>query len=74
MPLDEIADEFWHLLPWYKDRERTVIFAMNLDTYSVELFDDVAYVEGGKISQSVFPIDLRYRNRQVFSQRSFCGA
>jgi len=55
-------------------RERAVIFGINLNTYSVELFDDAAYVEGGEISQAVFPIDLRYRNSPVFSQRSSCGA
>jgi hypothetical protein len=37
-------------------REGTVIFRVNLNTYSVELFDDGAYVEGGDIPQSNQPL------------------
>jgi len=51
-----------------------MVFGFNLNIDAVDFLDNISDGEWCQIFQAAFPIDLRYRNNQVFSQRSFYEA
>ena len=51
--------------------EGATIPRIDLDMNTVELFDNITDSEWGQISQAISSNDLRCRNNQEFSRRSF---